>query len=225
MLLGAMVVLAAFVAACATRPAAQSTTAAEPVVAETSKGDSASLNGDLAEQGFPETVDASVTASLEEADLTEASASELTVTRADVSGPRNPQLYRIQNINESFAELWGAADAEVAKTIYVDIKRNGDYRFIFDFDGPLTVPAGEKVKFVVTSTFADTDYWAGVDFVLSVEGPQRMRPKGEILAELKLYAGNQKAVVITVPRDLDILHMYSGAWANRGTAYTIEVVR
>ena len=48
-------------------------------------------------------------------------------------------------------------DAPVAKTIYVDITWDENYNYVFDFDGPLTVPAGKKVRFIVTNTFTDPD--------------------------------------------------------------------
>ena len=48
-------------------------------------------------------------------------------------------------------------DGPIAKTIYIDITWDENYRYIFDFDGPLTVPAGKKVRFIVTNTFTDPD--------------------------------------------------------------------
>ena len=48
-------------------------------------------------------------------------------------------------------------DAPIAKTIYIDITWDENYKYIFDFDGPLTVPAGKRVRFIVTSTFTDPD--------------------------------------------------------------------
>ena len=48
-------------------------------------------------------------------------------------------------------------DAPIAKTIYIDITWDENYKYIFEFDGPLTVPAGKKVRFVVTNTFTDPD--------------------------------------------------------------------
>ncbi len=50
-----------------------------------------------------------------------------------------------------------ADDGPVAKTIYIDITWDENYKYIFDFDGPLTVPAGKKVRFIVTNTFTDPD--------------------------------------------------------------------
>ena len=48
-------------------------------------------------------------------------------------------------------------DGPIAKTIYIDITWDENYKYIFEFDGPLTVPAGKKVRFVVTNTFTDPD--------------------------------------------------------------------
>ena len=48
-------------------------------------------------------------------------------------------------------------DAPIAKTIYIDITWDENYNYIFEFDSPLTVPAGKKVRFVVTNTFTDPD--------------------------------------------------------------------
>ena len=48
-------------------------------------------------------------------------------------------------------------DAPIAKTIYIDITWDENYKYIFKFDSPLTVPAGKKVRFIVTNTFTDPD--------------------------------------------------------------------
>ena len=48
-------------------------------------------------------------------------------------------------------------DGPVAKTIHIDITWDENYNYIFDFDGPLTVPAGKKVRFIVTNTFTNPD--------------------------------------------------------------------
>ncbi len=48
-------------------------------------------------------------------------------------------------------------DGTVAKTIYVDITWDENYNYIFEFDEPLTVPAGKRVRFIVTNTFTDPD--------------------------------------------------------------------
>ena len=48
-------------------------------------------------------------------------------------------------------------DEPIAKTIYIDITWDENYKYIFEFDGPLTVPAGKKVRFIVTNTFTDPD--------------------------------------------------------------------
>ena len=48
-------------------------------------------------------------------------------------------------------------DGPIAKTIYIDITWDENYKYIFDFEEPLTVPAGKKVRFIVTNTFTNPD--------------------------------------------------------------------
>ena len=60
---------------------------------------------------------------------------------------------------DSFVGVVDVDEADVAKTINVHILRDEDYRYYFDLDSQ-TVPAGEKVRFVVNNThFTPDECW------------------------------------------------------------------
>ncbi len=60
---------------------------------------------------------------------------------------------------DSFIGVVDVDEADVAKTINVHILRDEDYRYYFDLDSQ-TVPAGEKVRFVVNNThFTPDECW------------------------------------------------------------------
>ena len=54
----------------------------------------------------------------------------------------------------------GVDEADIAKTITIDIRRDEENRYYFDPLEPLEVPAGETVKFVVRNIhFDSSDCW------------------------------------------------------------------
>ena len=54
----------------------------------------------------------------------------------------------------------GVSEADIAKTITIDIRRDEEYRYYFEPLEPLEVPAGETVKFVVRNIhFDSSDCW------------------------------------------------------------------
>ena len=60
---------------------------------------------------------------------------------------------------DSFIGVVDVDEADVAKTINVHILRDEDYNYYFDMDSQ-TVPAGEKVRFVVNNThFTPDECW------------------------------------------------------------------
>ena len=60
---------------------------------------------------------------------------------------------------DSFIGVVDVDEADVAKTINVHILRDEDYRYYFDLDSD-TVPAGERVRFVVNNThFTPDECW------------------------------------------------------------------
>ena len=60
---------------------------------------------------------------------------------------------------ESFEGVLDVDDAGVSKTINVHILRDADWRYYFDLDST-TLPAGERVKFVVHNThFTSDECW------------------------------------------------------------------
>ena len=60
---------------------------------------------------------------------------------------------------DSFIGVVDVDESDVAKTINVHILRDEDYRYYFDLDSQ-TVPAGEKVMFVVDNThFTPDECW------------------------------------------------------------------
>ena len=60
---------------------------------------------------------------------------------------------------DSFIGVVDVDEADVAKTINVHILQDEDYRYYFDLDSD-TVPAGERVRFVVNNThFTPDECW------------------------------------------------------------------
>ena len=54
----------------------------------------------------------------------------------------------------------GVDEADIAKTITIDIKRDEEFRYYFEPSEPLEVPAGQTVKFVVRNIHTDSsDCW------------------------------------------------------------------
>ena len=52
------------------------------------------------------------------------------------------------------------SEADIAKTITIDIRRDKDFRYYYDPLQPLEVPAGETVKFIVRNIYVDSsDCW------------------------------------------------------------------
>ncbi len=51
-------------------------------------------------------------------------------------------------------------EADIAKTITIDIRRDEEHRYYFDPLEPLEVPAGETVKFIIRNIHVDSsDCW------------------------------------------------------------------